>query len=285
METPHATDIEGIKCFAPDLAKSCADYPKEAFARLAEIEDIHFWFRSRNAVIAHLVEKYLNSKAAHRRFLEIGCGSGYVLKMLSTLPGLKCTGGEIHLNGALLAKARAPAAEIVQFDASDLPFKECFDAVGAFDVVEHIQTDEIVMRNVHRALKPGGCFFLTVPQHRFLWSLQDKLAGHKRRYTKSELIAKLTRSGFRVDFVGSFCCVLFPLMVLSRLTRRDPAKAERERTTLAQFNISAGLHRVLRALMRVDELLHQARLESAIWWLIDCCRPKADGLTHPLPVL
>jgi hypothetical protein len=36
METPQATDIEGIKCFAPELARSCADYPKEAFAKLAE---------------------------------------------------------------------------------------------------------------------------------------------------------------------------------------------------------------------------------------------------------
>jgi len=191
MEIPQATDIEGIKCFAPELARSCADYPKEAFAKLAEIEDSHFWFRSRNAMIFRLVKKYLATNATDRRFLEIGCGSGHVLKMLSALPDLTCTRGEIYLNAALIAKGRVPAAEIIQFDATNIPFQECFDGIGAFDIIEHIKADEIVIQNVYRALRPGGYFFLTVPQHRFIWFLPDELAGHKRRYTKTELITKL----------------------------------------------------------------------------------------------
>ena len=76
MGSGHGTDIDGIEYFALELARSCTDYPKEVFAKLAEIEDGHVWFRSRDAAIGHPVKKYLNINSAHCRFLEIGCGSG-----------------------------------------------------------------------------------------------------------------------------------------------------------------------------------------------------------------
>jgi SAM-dependent methyltransferase len=235
------------------LAESYKDYPKEIYAALAKIEERHFWFRSRNAVIRQLVTKYL-SGGGGRRFLEIGCGTGYVLKMLAAIPGLECIGAEVHLKGARIAKERVPSAEIVQLDACEIPFEATFDAVGAFDVIEHIETDEKVIQNVHRALKDGGYFFLSVPQHPFLWSSQDEFAGHKRRYTRSELLTKLGRNGFLIDYAGSFCCTLFPFLLLSRLTKANRTKNETKATDiLAEFNVLEPLNSVFRLLMRLDE--------------------------------
>lgn len=254
MSAPQSIFIQGIQCFAPEFAESCDDYPKEIYAELAKIEEKHFWFRSRNVVIRLLLEKYLPAIDAGR-FLEIGCGTGYVLNMLASMPGLNCAGAEIHLRGATMAKARVPSAEIIQMDATAIPFEDTFDGIGAFDVIEHIEDDEAVLRNVHRALKSGGCFFLTVPQHPFLWSYQDQFAGHKRRYTRSDLMAKLTRNGFSVEYAGSFCCALFPLMLLIRLIKGAPAKGANLTEVLAEFRISATLNRLLRTLMRFDEAL------------------------------
>jgi len=107
--------------------------------------------------------------------------------MLSTLPGLKCTGGEIHLHGALLAKARVPAAEIVQFVATHLPFKECFDAIGAFDVVEHIQTDDIVMENCSERLSLADAF-----SHHATASLPLVLTG-QACWSQTALYKKMSR--------------------------------------------------------------------------------------------
>jgi SAM-dependent methyltransferase len=253
MSTPSSVVIDGIRCFAPRLAESCQDYPAEIYSALVRIEEEHFWFRSRNAVIRQLVTKYLSGGGV-RHFLEIGCGTGYVLKMLAAIPRLKCIGAEIRLQGAHIAKNRVPAAEIIQLDACQIPFEATFDAVGAFDVIEHVETDEQVIQNVHRALKDGGYVFLTVPQHPFLWSYQDDFAGHKRRYTRSELLIKLARNGFRIEYAGSFCCTVFPFMLLSRLTKSTRASTkDKVAEVLAEFNIFRPLNSLLRLLMRLDE--------------------------------
>jgi SAM-dependent methyltransferase len=253
--TPSPVVIEGIRCFAPLLAESCTDYPAGVYTALVKIEERHFWFRSRNAVIRELLTKYLSGNGV-RRFLEIGCGTGYVLKMLAAIPWLECTGAEIHLQGAHIAKERVPATEIIQLDACQIPFEATFDAVGAFDVIEHVEADELVIQNVHRALKNGGHFFLTVPQHPFLWSRQDEFAGHKRRYTRSELLTKLSRNGFRIEYASSFCCAVFPFMLLTRLTKRSRTTIEDGAAdVLAEFNIFAPLNSFLRLLMRLDEMV------------------------------
>ena len=258
MPAAESVMIDGIRCFAPELARSCEDYPEEVFAKLASIEDRHFWFRSRNVILQNLVERYITG-GPPRRFLEIGCGTGFVLKMLTRLPGFQCVGAEIHIEGARIAAARVPAAEIVQLDATALPFESCFEGVGAFDVIEHIEADEAVIQSVHRALVPGGHFFVTVPQHSLLWSCQDDFAGHKRRYSRAELLAKLRRSGFHIQYAGSFCSALFPLMLFMRLTKGRPADAEdRMARVMSEFNISAPINAVLRLLMRIDEWVIRA---------------------------
>jgi SAM-dependent methyltransferase len=256
MNAPQAVYIDGVRCFAPELAESCADYPKEFFDKLAEIEDTHFWFCSRNAVIRGLVEKFLGAGASPRQFLEIGCGTGYVLRMLASIPGIECTGAEIHLAGVHIAKSRVPSIEIVQLDATAIPFQNAFDGVGAFDVIEHIENDEKVLQNVHHSLKSGGYFFITVPQHRFLWSFADDFAGHKRRYTRADLVTKLTQAGFEIEYAGSFCAVLLPLMLFVRLTKKAPPDTrDAMAIALTEFQIPAWLNRVLRTLLRIDEAL------------------------------
>ena len=110
------------------------------------------------------------------------------------------------------------------------------------------------MRSVYRAMKAGGYFFLTVPQHGCLWSTQDEGAGLKQRYTKAELIAKLIRSAFLVDYVTSFCCALFRLMFISRLKSQSFRKEDRAAAALAEFQVPARLNQVLRIAMRLDEL-------------------------------
>ena len=88
----------------------------------------------------------------------------------------------------------------MQLDARELPYEAAFDAVGAFDVIEHITEDERVLASMHRALKPGGVLIVTVPQHKWLWSWTDEQARHKRRYGRRELSTRSMRRDFR-------CCM------------------------------------------------------------------------------
>jgi SAM-dependent methyltransferase len=102
-------------------------------------------------------------------------------------------------------------------DARNIPFKEEFDVIGAFDVLEHIEEDEQVLSQVKEALKPNGVLFLTVPQHDWLWSAVDVHACHARRYEMRDLHKKLEVAGFQLLRSTSFVTTLLPAMMVSRL--------------------------------------------------------------------
>jgi SAM-dependent methyltransferase len=160
--------------------------------------------------------------------LEIGCGTGYVLAdIAATRPGIELAAAEQHPQGLAHARERVPRADFFRLDARRLPFRERFDVVCAFDVIEHIDEDEDVLREMAAACRPGGGVIVTVPQHRWLWSGADDYARHKRRYRRRELVERMRRAGLEVDLVTSFVTLPLPLMVLARL-RPGAYDAERE---------------------------------------------------------
>lgn len=249
-----AVQIDGVACFAPELAYAAADYPPEAFARLAQLEADNFWFRSRNRIITRAFRKYLRTPS-RPRVLEIGCGTGFVLSALHALNRFELVGAEQHLQGLAFARRRLPDVEFVQLNARQLPYRHEYHAIGAFDVIEHIEEDEQVMASVHAALLPGGLFIVTVPQHAWLWSPADDHARHKRRYSRKELTTKLERNGFRLLYCSSFVSTLLPLMYFSRLRRRGRSSAQVGAGDYDELALPRVIDAVMGAMMRVDELL------------------------------
>lgn len=224
----HGIEIaDGFELYAPEAARSGNGYDPALYAEIAALEDRNFWFQSRNRLIVHMLRKHRPDPAS---FLEIGCGTGQVLRAVAAaFPAARLAGSELFVEGLAFARQRVPAAHLMQVDATRIPFTEEFDAIGAFDVVEHIRDDQRVLSEIHRALKPGGTAILTVPQHPWLWSHQDELAHHERRYRAGELERKLKAAGFAITYSTSFVTLLLPLLVLSRLiARRHDEDAMRE---------------------------------------------------------
>ncbi|MEO8664100.1 MAG: class I SAM-dependent methyltransferase [Ignavibacteria bacterium] len=252
--------IDGIKCYAPDLAEQNEDFQSEGFDLLFRVEEKNFWFRSRNRIIKHLFKKYLGTDK-ERNILEIGCGTGFVLKGLSEYKNYNLTGAEIHLAGLKYARMRLPGAEFIQVDATRMPFENQFDAIGTFDVLEHISEDRLVMKNIFKALKPGGLFFITVPQHQFMWSAADDIAFHKRRYSRKELAGKIKDSGFSVEYTGSFVTSLFPAMYLSRVHKKYFTKEEEINLEKnSELELSPGINSIFEKIMKLDELMIRSNL-------------------------
>ena len=98
---------------------------------------------------------------------------------------------------------------VVRGDARRLPFGDAtFDVVITSEVLEHVQDDVAAIAEMVRVLKPGGRFAATVPAwfpETVNWKLSDEYhapkspGGHVRIYTRTELRAKLTAAGLRVD--------------------------------------------------------------------------------------
>ncbi len=194
-------------------------YDQALFQRLVELEDRSFWFRARNRLIVELVGQL---SAPGDRFLEIGCGTGYVLRALVNECGLNATGTELHSEGLEHARRRVPEAELLELDALEMTYDGSFDLVGAFDVIEHIEDDLGVLRGMRRAVRPGGFALLTVPQHPWLWSAADIHARHVRRYRRSELLELVRRAELIPVLTTSFVTSLLPLMAMGRLRDRRP---------------------------------------------------------------
>jgi SAM-dependent methyltransferase len=237
---------DGIPLLAPELADEApSGFDAEVFAQLADIEAQSFWFVARNRLIAWALGRYF---PAARSMLEVGCGTGFVSAGLrEAYPRLRLVGGEISAAGLHRARQRVPDAEFLQMSASALPYEGEFDVVGAFDVLEHIEDDGVVLAEMRRAAKPGGGVLLTVPQHRFLWSPADELSGHERRYSRRELLNKLRVAGFRAERVTSFVSLLLPAMfVARRRLRRHPERYDPSAELVPGRVLSAAMERVMR---------------------------------------
>lgn len=239
----------GTLCFAPEDANADHSFEARSFERLAGLEGDSFWFRSRNRMI---FDALVRNAPDVESFLEVGCGTGYVLKGLhERFPSLRLVGGELLEEGLRIAKGRIPEAELLQLDARRLPFDSEFDAAGAFDVIEHIDEDEDVLAQLHQAVRPGGTVLLTVPQHMWLWSVADDYARHRRRYSRRELTRKLAHAGFELCEVSSFVTLLLPAMAAFRLLQWRRKSFEPG----GDLRVSVNARSPLETIMRIEESL------------------------------
>lgn len=248
----------GFLTFAPRLAAQDDGFNPRFFRLMAKVEPAHFWFVSRNRILGDTLRKYFAGAA---RLLEIGCGTGFVLRgVRATFPQAELSASDIYTEGLDYARQRVPDAFLFQMDARHIPFRGEFDLIGAFDVLEHIEDDEAVLDQMFQACKPGGGVALTVPQHRWLWSRMDDFAHHKRRYTRTELVEKLERAGFRVVYTTSFISLLLPLMLAARLLRNPAGIGMQDQMDAAGLSIGRLTNAAMSAVMAIERGLIRSGL-------------------------
>jgi SAM-dependent methyltransferase len=111
-----------------------------------------------------------------------------------------------------------------------MPFADnTFDFVIAADVIEHVDDDAQAVREVHRVLKPHRHAIFTVPAFKVLWSRQDDIAHHKRRYRLPELLRRLREAQFEIVEIYYFNYLLFvPILAARTLFKLLRIKIENE---------------------------------------------------------
>jgi SAM-dependent methyltransferase len=192
------------------------------YAIMREVEDTHWWYVGRRRIISSFVKRICDDLRAEGkaepRILDIGCGTGGNLETLSQFgdaEGVDISREALDFCRARgLTKVREGAAETLPYEAGS------FDLVTALDVVEHLDDDVAGLRELRRVLGPGGRCLLFVPAFMFLWGVQDDVSNHRRRYTLSELKAKLHEAGFKLERASYANITFFGPILLGRLLMR-----------------------------------------------------------------
>ena len=124
--------------------------------------------------------------------LEVGPGLRPRLPLLGT--------HFIDLSPLVVARLNARGGRAVTGEITALPFADAsFDLVTAFDVIEHVEDDGQVFRELCRVLKPGGCLVFSVPLHAAHWTEFDDYVGHARRYEPAALKELFESHGLTVE--------------------------------------------------------------------------------------
>jgi len=196
-------------------------------------EDRHAWFAGRTRAILKYLDAELDpaQPGEERTVLDLGGGAGNMAHHLA--PYGHVIG--IDSNGRPLRVAAQRGLTVTQSTGDRLPFpNDSFDLIALLDTVEHIPDEFGVFAECHRVLKPGGKLMVTVPALMWLWSYNDEINDHQRRYTAPELRQKLTTSGFQVNRLSYNNFFLFPMVAALRLLRPDKPKLDSPHLTEAE---------------------------------------------------
>ncbi len=206
-------EVDGIYIFDGDIKEEHQDYDSTGLDIIFQHEEKHFWFITRKEFILKNLRKFISKDD---RILDAGGGTGDIAKYLIDNGYTNVAVGDMHINGLRYAKSKG-IKNCYRFNLFEPPFKDEFDVVCIFDVLEHIKEDLLILENINKMLKQNGKIVITVPAHQCLWSNFDVLSGHKRRYTKKEMERLLNNTGFQILYARYFFISIVPLIFLRKL--------------------------------------------------------------------
>jgi SAM-dependent methyltransferase len=196
------------------------------YQELYEIEDRHWWFRGRRAVIWGLLRRA--GVPYSPRILDAGCGTGRNLiefGRLGEAEGVDFSEEAVsfcHRRG-LRSVRRAPLER--------LPFKDShFDLLLATDVIEHLDDDRGALAELRRVAAAGARLVVTVPAYDWLWSQHDVSMHHRRRYTARRLEGRLVSAGWqpvvRSYFFSSVLPAVAAVRTIHKLRERQSPRSD-----------------------------------------------------------
>ena len=152
---------------------------QHTYAIMDRVEDSHWWFVGRRAILETFLRQIIQnpkSKIQNARILDVGCGTGANLEMLSQF-------GEaegVDVSDDALEFCRRKGLKVQKGLAETMPYAdETFDVTTALDVIEHLDDDIAGLKEMFRVTKHGGYSLIFVPAFMWLWGVQDDISNHR----------------------------------------------------------------------------------------------------------
>jgi SAM-dependent methyltransferase len=185
---------------------------QHTYAIMDRVEDSHWWFVGRRAILETFLWQIVNKlssppyeggvaaalggRGGSLRILDVGCGTGANIEMLSQFGQAE----GVDVSDEALEFCRRKGLTVQKGLAETLPFPdESFDISTALDVIEHLDDDIAGLKEMYRVTKAGGYTLIFVPAFMWLWGVQDDISNHRIRYTKKQIVERIEKAGFGVE--------------------------------------------------------------------------------------
>ena len=242
----------GIYLFHDPQSQKEKFFPEDAFSEFYNSETNNFWFKVRNKIIKFFILKYVPNKKL--KILDLGCGTGFVSQAIKNM-GYSVDCLDIFLEAIKFCMKRNAGDDYYIVNLYSMPFIEQYDLICAFDVIEHIDDDCKVFKNIHSALKKDGQLLITVPANKKLWSYFDIHCEHKRRYNKEELTKKIEDAGFEIIRISYFMTLLFPFIYVSRLRYKNIKDSDKNANSFNELSINHFLNILFYSIFNIESYL------------------------------
>ena len=229
----------------------------QLYTWMAQVEDRHWWFASRRAIVEHLHRapgpcprrRYSRTRMWHRR--QLSRCSPATAAFTQWIPKTIRSFRHRHAESPRSMRGTLP---------DQLPFGGlAFDLILMTDVLEHLDDDAAALKALRARLKPGGWLLMTVPAMPWLWSGHDLAHHHRRRYCAADLRPIAQAAGLDVLYLGYFNFILFPAVAAVRLAQRlrprDQNGAASAYTTMPPRFVNALLTRVFSSERRLLDVI------------------------------
>jgi SAM-dependent methyltransferase len=184
-----------------------------AYDLMAELEESHWWYRARRLIVSDLILRLLPPPSD---IIDYGAGAGGTADSLKGR-GYNVVAADISEEALDACRVRGLATVSLKYESLRSSSADCI-LVG--DVLEHVNDDVALLFSLRQTLRPRGLLVVTVPAYDFLWSGEDYVSEHVRRYTRRTLLQRLDLAGFRPVWCSYFNTLLFPAIASIRITKR-----------------------------------------------------------------
>jgi SAM-dependent methyltransferase len=174
----------------------------------------HFWIRRRFDVLQKLAR---GIEFRGKQIGEIGCGSGLVQQQFQQRYQTNVDGFDLNEHALKNSVATNQPRYCYNIFDRNPGFRERYDVVLLFDVLEHIEDEKPFLEAVLFHLKKGGFLFINVPAFMAFHSRYDEVVGHQRRYDLDMLDKACSSVALKKVTSTYWGLPMVPLLLLRKL--------------------------------------------------------------------